>query len=461
MNQPDNLSILALIPAYNEAGRISAVIAGTKSHLPVLVIDDGSKDDTAAVAEAAGASVLRQIPNQGKGAALQAGYRWALDQGYQAVIMLDADGQHDPAEIPAFLAAYAAHQPDLIIGERNFTQMPFPRNLSNTIGRWTFSRAVGQPIKDNQSGYRLLSRRLMEAMLTSSERGFEFEVEMIVLAVARGWTVEGVPIRTIYEGAGSHIRPLAHIANYFRILRRTRAMMRQARGEPVRPGLAPAWIMLQMLLVVGVIALFVVLSDDDSEEDDSPAGTEAPEGVIVLEFETEGTPPPAVTFIPPTPAPTETEAPHTDEMENLLIDQPVPDLVFTTLDGDSIRLTDLQGKVVILNFWATWCEPCKEEMPLLQRLQDERGDEVQIIAITDPESNQSEAAIRAFLDAYKLTLPVALWPEIDMYRIFEVMGFPTTFVVDQTGNIRFHLLGTLHAADLVSYLEQLGVSWTG
>ncbi len=219
--------ILALIPAYNEAEHVAEVVRGTLPVLPVLVVDDGSRDDSAARAEAAGATVLRQVPNQGKGAALRAGFRWALDQGYDAVITLDADGQHDPAELPAFLQAYGARQPDLIIGERTFTQMPFPRNLSNTIGRVLFSWALGQTVRDNQSGYRLISRRLMDATLESREQGFEFEVEMIVTCVRRGYALAGVPIRTIYGDQGSHIKPIPQTVHFFRVVWQTRRAMRR------------------------------------------------------------------------------------------------------------------------------------------------------------------------------------------------------------------------------------------
>lgn len=219
--------ILALIPAYNEAQRIAPVIAG------VLVVDDGSKDDTAQIAEAAGATVLRQIPNQGKGAALRAGFRWALAaaQGYDAVLTLDADGQHDPAEIPRFLQAYQAGQPDLIIGARSFAQMPPLRRLSNSFGRWSLSWALGQPIPDNQSGYRLISRRMIEALLDSQEQGFEFEVEMIVICVRRGYKLDWAPIRTIYTGEGSHINPLKHTVNWVRVVRQTRRTMRESRVQ--------------------------------------------------------------------------------------------------------------------------------------------------------------------------------------------------------------------------------------
>jgi glycosyltransferase involved in cell wall biosynthesis len=218
---------LALIPAYNEVQRITPVISATLQRLPALVVDDGSQDDTDGVAEAAGATVLRQVPNQGKGAALRAGLRWALAQGYDAVLTLDADGQHDPAEIPAFLARRAASQADLLIGSRDFGQMPLSRRAANTLGRWSFSWALGQPVQDNQSGYRLLSRRMAEAVLDSREQGFEFEVEMIVTCVQRGYTLDWVSIRTIYGDQGSHIDPWTHMRNWVRIVRQTRRAMKR------------------------------------------------------------------------------------------------------------------------------------------------------------------------------------------------------------------------------------------
>lgn len=221
--------ILALIPAYNEAARLAPVVAGARAYLPVLVVDDGSGDDTAAVAERAGATVLRQQPNQGKGVALQAGFGWAMEQGYVAALTLDADGQHDPAEIPKFLQAYESNRADLIIGSRRFAQMPPVRRLANSLGRRAFSWALGQDVPDNQSGYRLISRRLMEAMLASGEQGFEFEVEMIVVSVQAGFTLDWVPIRTIYAGESSHINPVRHTLNFLRVVRQTRRSLRRNR----------------------------------------------------------------------------------------------------------------------------------------------------------------------------------------------------------------------------------------
>ncbi len=133
------------------------------------------------------------------------------------MVTLDADGQHDPAEIPAFLAAYEATGPELIIGCRDFGAMPPVRRTSNTLGTWVFSAAVGRRVADNQSGYRLIGRRLMTALLDSDESGFEFEVEMIARCIALRLPMADVPIRTIYAGETSHIRPLHHVAEFLRV----------------------------------------------------------------------------------------------------------------------------------------------------------------------------------------------------------------------------------------------------
>jgi glycosyltransferase involved in cell wall biosynthesis len=219
--------IVALIPGYNEGPRIGGVVRAAAVHLPVLVVDDGSSDDTAVRAREAGATVIEQRPNQGKGAALRAGFRRALADGADAVLTLDADGQHDPTEIPAFLAAWSADPPpDLVVGRRNFRAMPPVRRLSNDLGGRAFSWAVGQSIPDNQSGYRLIGCRLMEATLASDEGGFEFEVEMITTCLRLGGTIAWVPVRTIYAGEPSHIRPIAHLRSFIRVVRNARRDMR-------------------------------------------------------------------------------------------------------------------------------------------------------------------------------------------------------------------------------------------
>jgi glycosyltransferase involved in cell wall biosynthesis len=221
MDHP-SIRILVLIPAYNEAEHVGTVVKTARQFLPVLVVDDGSMDDTASAAEAAGAEVISMVHNQGKGTALRQGFHRALTTGYSAVITLDADGQHDAGEIPKFIEFYHARAADLVIGKRDFSQMPPARRLANNLGALAFSWAIGKQIPDNQSGFRLISRRLMAALTDSQEPGFEFEVEMISACVRFGFQLEWIPIQTIYTGEGSHIQPLKHIKGFSRLVWETR-----------------------------------------------------------------------------------------------------------------------------------------------------------------------------------------------------------------------------------------------
>jgi glycosyltransferase involved in cell wall biosynthesis len=209
---------VAAIPAWNEAGRLGPIVEATRAQLPVLVVDDGSADETAAVAEGAGAMVVRHSENQGKGVALLTGFAWALEREYEAVLTLDADGQHDPADIPKFLAAYAAGAGDLIVGRRNFSHMPFPRRYTNPFGSWLLSQALGTRIYDNQSGFRLHSRGFLESLdLTTT--GFELEVEVIVQAVLQGTRIGWVDIRTIYGiGKKSYFHPIKDSARFLEMV---------------------------------------------------------------------------------------------------------------------------------------------------------------------------------------------------------------------------------------------------
>jgi glycosyltransferase involved in cell wall biosynthesis len=215
-------AIYALVPAYNAERFVADVIRKASESVPVIAVNDGSRDDTLAVLRSSDAIVIDQQPNQGKGIALRTGFKGAMERGATAVITLDADGQHDPSEIPLFLEKFRATGADLIIGERDFSKMPAVRRTSNTIGRRAFSWALGRHVPDNQSGYRLLSRRLMEAVLDSGESGFEFEMDMILVSLERGWPIEGVPIRTIYGEEKSNIRPLQHVVHFFRMVREAR-----------------------------------------------------------------------------------------------------------------------------------------------------------------------------------------------------------------------------------------------
>ncbi len=217
-NSMGSRSILALIPAWNEAEFIGPVVEATRAHLPVLVVDDGSQDETAAIAQAAGATVVRHIQNQGKGVALVTGFEWALERDYEAVVTLDADGQHDPADIPKFLEVYEAGGRNLIIGQRDFSAMPFPRGYTNPFGSWLLSLALEQQIYDNQSGFRLHDHSLLE-ILDLTTTGFELEVEVIIQAVCRRMRIDWVKIRTIYDtGKESYFHPLKDSARFLQMV---------------------------------------------------------------------------------------------------------------------------------------------------------------------------------------------------------------------------------------------------
>lgn len=219
--------ILALVPAYNESDHIAHVVAQTQQFLPVLVVDDGSVDQTAEIAKKSGAAVIRQEPNQGKGAAMIKGFKYALENGYDAVITLDGDGQHAPDEIPLFIKKFTQSGDDLIIGRRDFRKMPFIRMCSNTLGTYMFSWAMGRFIPDNQSGYRLISSPLMHSITDSEFHGFEFEVEMIMRCILNGQKLGWVTIKTIYAGEHSHITPVKHAWRFILLTFRTRRVMRK------------------------------------------------------------------------------------------------------------------------------------------------------------------------------------------------------------------------------------------
>ncbi len=206
-------------------------------------------------AAAAGAQVLRLEPNRGKGAALKAGFRWALGSAediagrgdgaargdgnvataagpavpWAALLTLDGDGQHDPAEIPEFLKAWHRTGADLVIGMRDYRHMPPIRWFTNSVSRKLFSRALGEHIPDNQSGYRLHGRRIAEAALASEEQGFAFEVEEIAICVGRGYRLAWVPIETIYGTEKSDIKPWTHFRSFMRVTGRARARVKAER----------------------------------------------------------------------------------------------------------------------------------------------------------------------------------------------------------------------------------------
>lgn len=205
--------ILVVIPALDAEHTLTDVVRGCLKQLPdVVVINDGSSDRTAEVARAAGAKVLDHPRNLGKGAALKTGFRFALESGYDAVITVDADGQHLPAEIPRFIAAWKETGADLIIGSRShlFAQMLARRRMANQFSAAAISTASTLPISDSQSGFRLYSARLLKDVPIGAD-GFDAESEVIVRAGKCGLRVVQIPIELGFVNgiSTSHYRPVA------------------------------------------------------------------------------------------------------------------------------------------------------------------------------------------------------------------------------------------------------------
>lgn len=222
MSGSANQKILALIPAWNEAATIGAVVEAVRARLPVLVVDDGSSDGTAEISRKSGALVISHPINRRKGAALKTGFAWALENGWDAVVTLDADGQHDPADLEGILAACKEKAGDLIIGERDFCQMPWPNRYFTPLGSRILSWALGTRVTDNQSGFRLLTKTFLERMNLRST-GYEMEVEMIWEAIRLDIRIAWVPIRTIYfKERKSGFRPLADTMRFLRMVLRIR-----------------------------------------------------------------------------------------------------------------------------------------------------------------------------------------------------------------------------------------------
>jgi glycosyltransferase involved in cell wall biosynthesis len=200
--------VAALVPAYQAEAHLAEVIAGLRA-LPapphVLVVDDGSHDRTAAVAREAGADDVIVFPqNRGKGHALVAGFE-ALRQ-WDAVITLDADGQHPPHCVPAFIAAAAAGA-DLVLGTRATTgSMPPLRRFANGFSSTWCSLIAGQRIGDSQCGYRLYSRAVIAGTPVQASR-YEVETELVVRAARLGFRLAEVPIPTVYGDETSHLSP--------------------------------------------------------------------------------------------------------------------------------------------------------------------------------------------------------------------------------------------------------------
>jgi glycosyltransferase involved in cell wall biosynthesis len=199
--------VACVIPAYRAAHTLANVVRPLRETLPearVIVVDDGSPDATALVAQDVADCVVRFPMNRGKGAALRAGFAQALGGDAQIVLTLDADGQHDPSYASSLIAALDGH--DMVVGQRPRARssMPLGRRLTNAMASAAIARVAGIRLSDTQSGFRAIRRVVLERVEAEGE-GYEFETDFLIRAGRAGFKVRNAAIPTLY-GADSHFR---------------------------------------------------------------------------------------------------------------------------------------------------------------------------------------------------------------------------------------------------------------
>jgi glycosyltransferase involved in cell wall biosynthesis len=213
-----SIQCAAVIPCRNEALALPGLLEELRFFLSsVLVVDDGSRDGTATIARQKGAECIKLRPGQGKGAALQAGFLYLGELGFTHALTLDGDGQHCPGDIPNFLACHQDTEADLIVGRREMRAgtMPWPRLFANRAMSACLSFCEGRALPDSQCGFRLVNLERARHIGAAS-RHFEYESEMLVKFIRRGFRVEFVPIQTIYRGERSKIRPMSDTWRWLR-----------------------------------------------------------------------------------------------------------------------------------------------------------------------------------------------------------------------------------------------------
>jgi len=214
-------SLLIIVPAFNAARRIEELVDRLRKHISMdelVIVDDGSVDDTARLAEASGATVISHPRNLGKGAALKTGFRIAQRRGYEYVLTMDADLQHPPEYVPQFIELVRSGKFDMVIGARARTEdMPQHRVFANFATSIIISLFAGVRIRDSQSGFRLISTKLINAIHLRGDK-YDLESEILLKAAHAGFRIGEIEVPTVYEGSHSFINPFVDGCRFLRIL---------------------------------------------------------------------------------------------------------------------------------------------------------------------------------------------------------------------------------------------------
>jgi glycosyltransferase involved in cell wall biosynthesis len=213
-----------LIPSYNAEKTIGTVLLEClEAAVPVLVVDDGSTDETANIAATLPVIILRHKHNQGKGSSLRTGFAWALEQGVDLVVTLDADGQHDVSAVKKLVEFAHGGRIDLLIASRHdqFEEMAGLRASWNRFGVWCMRKRTGFEITDSQSGFRCYSTNLLRSVTLVAD-GYDLEMELLMKAWRNGFRIDSLPVAArVADGRStSHFRPVRDTWNICKVFLR-------------------------------------------------------------------------------------------------------------------------------------------------------------------------------------------------------------------------------------------------
>jgi glycosyltransferase involved in cell wall biosynthesis len=212
--------VVVAIPCFNEEKFIGDVVSKTREYVDqVIVVDDGSTDDTVKVAQNAGAEVIRHEVNKGYGESIQSCFRAARRSSADILVTLDGDGQHNPDDIPGVLAPIINGEADLVIGSRFLRLSTLDSQLKTNIPRyrkfgidsitWLYNLGSQLKISDAESGFRAYSARLLDAF-PITEKGMGGSIEILIKARNKGFAIKEVPISCLYHSQGSTLNPISH-----------------------------------------------------------------------------------------------------------------------------------------------------------------------------------------------------------------------------------------------------------
>ncbi|HLC56654.1 MAG TPA: glycosyltransferase family 2 protein [Candidatus Nanoarchaeia archaeon] len=215
------MKTIALICAYNEEKHIKEIIEKTLKHVPdVLIVNDGSIDNTVNEVKKTKAKIVNHEINKGKGEALKTGFNYCLKNGYENIITLDGDGQHDPNEIPLLLNKMNEGY-DIVIGTRKRNKMPIIRKISNTISSNLVSKRANIEIKDSQSGFRVINSEILKN-LNLEASNFDLESEILIKAAKKGYKIGNENITTIYADERSKMHPIKDTLRFFKVINQSK-----------------------------------------------------------------------------------------------------------------------------------------------------------------------------------------------------------------------------------------------